>query len=248
MLSVSLITILAVILVSSISLVGVLVLLLGEKKIEDKIFFLVSFATGGLLGDTFLHLLPETVERQGLELSASLSVLLGIIFFFILEKYISWRHCHVLTSPKHPHPVVFMNLVGDGVHNFIDGTLIAASFLVSIPLGLSTSLAIMFHEIPQELGEFGILVHGGFSPKKALFFNFLSGLIALAGAVFVLLIGVRFKSLLENLIPFTAGGFIYVAGSDLIPELHKEVEVRKSFVQLLGIIMGIGIMLFFTFL
>lgn len=236
----------AVLAISFVSFVGIIFLIFGKKNIEKNLFFLVSFATGGLLGDCFLHLLPESVEKQGFSLSVSLAVLIGIIFFFILEKYISWRHCHVPTSENHPHPVVFMNLIGDSVHNFVDGALIAASFLASFPLGISTSLAIMFHEIPQEVGEFGILLHGGFSVKKALFFNFLSGIVALGGALVVLLVGINFKLFLENLIPFTAGGFIYIAGSDLIPELHKEMELKKSLLQLTGILIGVGVMFGFT--
>ena len=163
--------------------------------------------------------------------------------FFALEKFISWRHCHIPTSKEHPHPVVWMNLVGDGLHNFTDGMIIAASFLVNIPLGITTSLAVILHEIPQEIGDFGVLIHGGFSKNKALVFNFLSGLMAIGGAVLTLFLGTRFVQPVRLLIPFTAGSFIYIAGSDLIPELHKETNLKKSAFQLLGLILGIGVML-----
>lgn len=238
----------SVAIISLISLVGVLTLALGKEKTEKALLVLVSFACGGLLGDTFIHLLPEVSENQGFGLGAGLVVLTGVLLFFVLEKFIAWRHCHVPTSSQHPHPVVFMNLIGDGLHNFIDGAIVAGSFLVSFPLGIATSLAVIAHEIPQEIGDFGVLVHGGLSEKKALLFNFCSALVAILGAVFVLFFGSRISGFSEMLVPFTAGGFIYIAGSDLIPELHKEVNLKKSLVQLLGLLLGIGIMLGLKFL
>lgn len=228
----------AIAVVSLLSLIGVFTLLLKRLALSKIISFLVSFAAGGLLGDTFLHLLPEVVEKDGFSLKASSGLLLGILLFFILEKFISWRHCHVPTSSHHPHPVGMMNLVGDGLHNFIDGMVIVSSFLVSTKLGLATSLAVILHEIPQEIGDFGVLLHAGFSRKKALIFNFLSAATAFLGGLIVL----RFQNPSDFLIPFTAGGFIYIAGSDLIPELHKETAPRKSLVQLGGLILGIGVM------
>jgi len=233
----------SVILVSLLSFVGVLFLAFKKEKLQKLLLFLVSFAAGGLLGDAFLHLLPEAVEETGFNIEISLAILLGLLVFFTLEKFISWRHCHIPTSKEHPHPIVFMNLFGDGLHNFIDGMIIAASFLVSIPLGLATSLAVIFHEIPQEIGDFGVLIHGGFSKNKALFFNFVSGSAAIAGAILTLFLGTRLAGLTRLLIPFTAGSFIYIAGSDLIPELHKETNLKKSGFQLLGLILGIGVMM-----
>ena len=141
-----------------------------------------------------------------------------------------------------------MNLIGDGLHNFLDGAIVAGSFLVSFPLGMATSLAVIAHEIPQEIGDFGVLVHGGLSQKKALVFNFCSALVAILGAIFVLSFGAKISGFPQMLVPFTAGGFIYIAGSDLIPELHKEVNLKKSLVQLLGLLLGIGIMLGLKFL
>lgn len=241
-------SLISVFLVSLLSFIGVLFLAIKEEKLKKILLFLVSLATGGLLGDAFFHLLPEAVEASGFNLEVSLAVLVGLLSFFGLEKFISWRHCHIPTSKEHPHPLAFMNLVGDGLHNFTDGIVIAASFLTSISLGVATSLAVIFHEIPQEIGDFGVLIHGGFTKKKALLFNFVSALMAVLGAILTLFLGIRFIGFVRLLIPFTAGGFIYIAGSDLIPELHKETDLAKSLVQMLGLILGIGVMLILLFI
>jgi zinc and cadmium transporter len=236
-------SLISVIFVSLLSFVGVFFLAFKKEKLQKILLFLVSFAAGGLLGDAFLHLLPEAVGEAGFTIEISLAVLIGLLTFFVLEKFIAWRHCHIPTSKEHPHPVALMNLIGDGLHNFTDGLVIGASFMISFPLGMATSLAVIFHEIPQEIGDFGVLIHGGFSREKALIFNFLSALTAIAGVIFILLIGPKFMDFVSLLIPFTAGGFVYIAGSDLIPELHKETNLKKSAFQLLGLILGIGVML-----
>jgi len=231
----------SVLLVSLVSLVGAFFISIDEKRLRKMLLFLVSFAAGALLGDAFLHLLPESVE-QGLQPEVSLFILSGILSFFILEKIISWRHCHIPTSDEHPHPVGFMNLVGDGFHNLMDGMIIAGSFLVNLPLGISTTLAVLLHEIPQEIGDFGILVHAGYSIRKALIFNFLSAISAVVGAVFTLAIGLKTENVSAFLVPFTIGGFIYIATADLIPELKKETALKKSLLQLLFILLGAGVM------
>jgi zinc and cadmium transporter len=172
----------------------------------------------------------------------ALYILLGIMIFFLLEKFLRWRHCHLSEDEEHVHPVVTMNLVGDGVHNMIDGMVIGASYLVSIPLGLTTTLAIVLHEIPQEMGDFGVLIHGGLSVKKALAFNFLSALTAIIGTILSLTIGPHVQGYTVALVPITAGGFIYIAGSDLLPELQHDVKVGRSLLQFAMILVGIGIM------
>ena len=235
-------SIVSVIIVSLLAFIGILTLSISEKKLRRVLFFLVSFSVGALLGGAFIHLLPETAGEYGFGPAVSLYALLGIIVFFVMEKFVHWRHCHIPTSTSHPHPFVYMNLIGDGLHNLIDGMVIAGSYLVSIPLGMSTTIAVVLHEIPQEIGDFGVLVHGGFSRMKALFFNFLSALTAVIGAVAVLIIGTKVQNITMFLLPFTAGGFIYIAGSDLIPELHKECEGLKSFGQLIAVLLGIGVM------
>lgn len=235
---------LSVIVVSIVSLAGVLTLLLGKTLLRKTLFILVSFAVGGLFGGAFFHLIPESVEHIGAHLT-SLYIIFGIVIFFILEKFIHWRHCHVEVDDR-LHPVVSMNLIGDTVHNFIDGLLIGASYLVDIHLGLATTVAIIFHEIPQELGDFGVFIHGGCTPKRALAYNFLSALSAIVGAIIALIIGSSVHGFSEVLVPIAAGGFIYIAGSDLIPELKHNVSIRDSALQLLAIIAGLAIMIYLS--
>jgi zinc and cadmium transporter len=234
-------TIISVVIISAVSLIGVITLGMRGEKLQKITLFLVSFAVGGLFGDALIHLLPESFKHDGSTLPASLFVVAGILVFFVLEKFLRWRHCH-LPGDKHVHPVVTMNLVGEGVHNFIDGVLVGASYLVSVPLGIATSLAIIMHEIPKEFGGYCILIHGGLSRSRALVFNFFCGLGSVIGAIAALTIGSQIKGFADALIPITAGGFLYIAGSDLIPELQHDTEVPASLGQFAGIILGVGIM------
>ena len=234
-------TIGSVLIVSLISLIGVFSISMDQRRLTKMLLFMVSFAAGALLGDSFLHLLPESVE-EGMKLEVSVFILIGVFVFFILEKIISWRHCHIPTSEEHPHPVGMMNLIGDGFHNILDGMIIGGSYLVSIPLGISTTLAVILHEIPQEIGDFGILVHAGYSVRRALFFNFLCALTAVVGAALTLLLGLKSGSVSAFLVPFTIGSFVYIATADLIPELKKETALKKSLLQLLFILLGAGVM------
>ena len=168
----------AVLVISLISLIGIMTLWLGEKRLRKILLYLVSFSAGALFGNAFIHLIPIAVEISGFSLSISISILFGIIFSFILEKFLRWRHCHIPTSKEHPHSFAYMNLFGDAVHNLIDGLIVGGGFMVSIPVGVATTLAVIFHEIPQELGDFGVLIHGGFSKRKALWFNLLTAFTA----------------------------------------------------------------------
>ncbi len=229
--------------ISIVSLIGILTLPFNEKKVREFLIYMVSFSAGALFGDAFIHLLPEAVKEAGFSTKIGIFLLAGIVFSFCIEKFIRWRHCHIPTGDEHPHPVAFMNLVGDAVHNFIDGAIIASSYLVSIPVGFATTLAVILHEIPQEIGDYGVLVHGGFSKKKALLMNFLTALTAIAGAIVALLLSSVVINATSFLIPFAAGIFIYIAGSDLIPELHKEVKARESAIQMLWFLLGVGVML-----
>lgn len=237
-------TMISIFLVSIVSLVGVFTLWFTKNLLEKILLYLVSFAVGALLGGAFIHLLPEAFEKFEKPLIASLLVIAGMLLFFVMEKFIRWRHCHIPTSEDHPHPVAFMNIVGDGIHNFFDGVVIGASFSVSIPLGITTSLGVILHEIPQEIGDFGILIYSGLTKRKALFYNFLSALTAFAGAIVSLIIGPHFKGYAEAMLPITAGGFIYIASSDLVPELQQGCETRgaESFGQLIVILLGICLM------
>lgn len=238
----------SVILVSLLSLVGVVTLSLNRQRLQKVLIFLVAFAVGALFGDVFIHLLPESFDKIGANLTTSLLIISGFLMFFVLEKFIRWRHVGSAAEEKRLRPVVSMNLVGDAAHNLIDGMLIAASFMVSIPIGITTTLAIVLHEIPQEIGDFSILVHGGLSVRKALSFNLLASVMAVIGAVITLLIGERFESFASFLLPVTAGGFIYIAGPDLIPELQQEVKVSNSVWQFSAILLGVIIMALLTFL
>ncbi len=239
---------LASIITSLISLIGVFFLSFSTKRLKKIIMFLVSLSAGALLGNAFLHLIPEAVEifghdHDGRSNIVWLGVLSGIILFFILEKIIHWRHCHIPTCDDHPHPLGAMNLIGDGLHNLIDGMVIAGAFMIDIRLGILTTIAVISHEVPQEIGDFGVLVHAGYSVKKALFYNFISASFSIIGAIIVILLGNYFDNLIGIIIPITAGGFIYIASSDLIPELKKEVKISQSLRQLLGLIIGLSIMI-----
>ncbi len=236
-------SLISVLIVSLVSLIGIFALRLESRKFKDKLLYLVSFAAGALFGDALIHLLPEAVEEYGFSLQISIYLILGIITFFIVEKFIHWRHCHIPYSKNHTHPFAIMNLIGDGIHNFIDGLIIASSYILSIPLGIATTLAVILHEIPQEIGDFSILIHGGFKRGKALFLNFLTATLSFLGVIVAILLSNLLTDINKFLIPFAAGGFIYIAGSDLIPELHKEVETKKSIIQLLAFILGIVIMI-----
>lgn len=233
----------SVFIVSLISLIGVFALVLNQEKLKKILIYLVSFAAGTLLGGAFIHLIPEAFADGGEPAAISIYILSGIIFFFVMEKFVKWRHCHEVACDDHPHPFSYNILAGDSLHNFIDGMIIAGSYLVSIPLGVATTLAVIFHEIPQEMGDIGSLLHGGFSRAKAILYNFLTALTAVAGAVLVLAISAEALEMSKFLIPFAAGGFVYIASSDLIPELHKDTEPKKSFWQLVAFLAGIGIMM-----
>jgi len=233
----------SVIAVSLMSLIGIITLSLNSKRLNKIVLYFVSFSVGALLGDVFIHLLPEIVEENGFGINISTYILLGILVSFVMEKIIHWRHCHHPTTKEHPHPFAVMNLIGDFIHNFIDGLIIGASYIVSIPIGIATTIAVVLHEIPQEIGDFGILLHGGFSKSKALFLNFVTALSAVLGAVISFLLASKVEGSLIFLIPFAVGNFLYIAGSDLIPELNKsEFSTGKAVMQLLTIVLGILVM------
>jgi len=234
---------LSTLLVSLISLVGIFFITMKEQVFKRLLLLLVSFASGTLLGAAFLHLIPESLFPEPSSTyneTAVIAMLVGILAFFLLEKFL-WRHCHERECPI--HTFAYLDLLGDSVHNFIDGVVIAASFIASIPLGATTTLAVVAHEIPQEIGDFGILTYGGFSKVKALLFNFLTAIIAIFGATLMYFFSPFFPSnSLEYLLAFAAGGFIYIATTDLIPELHKETELSKSAAQFFLLLLGIILM------
>ena len=231
----------ALVLISALSLVGAVTLTIAPDRLRRGLIVLVAFAAGALLGDAFVHILPEVAESEhGFDLTASLSLVFGVMAFFVLEKMLHWHHSHIPTEEV-LHPVATMNLVGDGLHNFIDGAIVATAFTVSPELGIATAVAVALHEIPQELGDFGILVHAGLPPRKALRLNLSTGAMAILGGAVALVVGSA-ASLERPLLPFTAGAFVYIASTDLIPELHKEPEPAKSVVQVLALTAGVATM------
>jgi zinc and cadmium transporter len=223
-----------VLIVSLISFVGVFTLFIKKKLLDKILFALIAFAAGTLLGAAFIHMLPEVFEENH---GAFVFVLVGIILFLIIEKFIYWRHCHK-TSCK-IHSFTYMNLIGDAAHNFLDGVIMATAFLISIPLGIVVSLAVIFHEIPQEIGDFGILVYGGIKRTRALLLNFLVALTAFAGAILAYYLVAWTGGIVPYLTAISAGGFIYIGAVDLLPEIHKETNKRRSLMQLLAFIIGV---------
>ncbi|MDP3732293.1 MAG: ZIP family metal transporter [Candidatus Omnitrophota bacterium] len=222
--------------VSLVSLIGIFSLLLKEGLLNKLLIMLIGFSAGGLIGGAFLHLLPEALQ-QGEVNTIFLYLIFGFISFFILEKYLHWRHCHEGICTV--HAFTYLNLIGDGIHNFTDGLVIGASFLVSIRFGIITALVIILHEIPQEIGDFAVLVYGGFSKLKALYYNFITAFTCILGTVIGYFISANMHNFSPFLLPFTAGGFIYIAACDLIPELHKEPGLKRSTFSLLAFCCGI---------
>lgn len=243
-------TIGSVVVISLISLVGAITFSLNKARLKAMLLFMVSFAVGGLFGDAFIHLLPEAFEILGTNLKTSFYILAGVFIFFVLEKFIRWRHCHIPISKEHIHPVAMLNIIGDSVHNMLDGMIVAASFSVSVPIGVATTVAVILHEIPQEIGDFGIFIYSGMPVKKALFLNFISALTAVIGAIIALILDYKIRGFAMYLLPITAGGFLYIGGSDLIPELHKEdhLKISTSLLQLTAIMLGIGLMALLVFI
>ena len=228
--------------ISLASLIGVFTISINHKRLEQFLEAMVAFAIGALLGDVFIHLLPELSEN-GLSLDVSLMILVGILAFFVLEKFIRWHHCHhvdhgsVCETPSFG----YVALAGDAMHNFIDGLILAGAFIASPAVGIATAVAILLHEVPQEIADFGVLLKSGFTQKKALLFNFLISLTAFLGAGFALVISST-AEFTPYLIAFTIGGFLYLAGTDLLPELHKKFSKKDGFIQFICIVIGIVIM------
>lgn len=230
------------IIVSLVSLIGISTFLLKEKNLKKIIEYLVAFSIGGLIGGAFFDLIPESLNELKSE-TVFIYLIIGIFIFFAIEKYFHWRHCHDQHCEE--HSFAYSNLVGGAVHNFFDGISIAAAFLININVGIATTFAIILHEIPHELGDFGVLMYAGFKKEKAIFFNLLTAFFSIIGG----LIGFVLLSQISTIIPFvialTAGGFIYISVSDLIPEIRKEVSLKKSLIHMIIILIGILILYLF---
>lgn len=233
-------------LISLISFLGVITLFLKEKILNKILLILVAFSAGSLVGGAFLHLIPEAIEKVGADEASLLKIFLYLIFgfcaFFILENFIRWHHHHAVSHPE-IMPFSYLILVSSSIHHFIDGFIIAASFVVSFPIGIATALAVALHEIPQEIGNFGILVYGGFKKSRALFFNFLSAVTVIFGGIIGLLISEKIGDSTIFLLPFAAGTFIYIASSDLLPEIKHKESLGKSMIHFFVFLLGILTML-----
>lgn len=238
----------AITITSSISIVGAITIAFIKKHMFF-LKFMIAFAVGALLGDVFIHMLPEMQNTSMALSSQSFLVLFGLLTFFIIEKLIHWHHCHqiqdkppILNTRQKHNDIALINLIGDGIHNLIDGIVITASFLSNHQIGIATTIAVILHEIPQELSDFSILIHSGLSSQKALVYNFLSGLTSFIGMLLFFLLNDTSHQIIEAMVPITAGGFLYIATADLIPELHKHTEKSDLIIQTLGIGAGLLIM------
>lgn len=229
--------------VSAIPLLVVWVLPRDEQRLRRTVSYLVSFAIGALLGGALLHLVPESYERLGTGTGTGVAVLAGFLAFFLLERFL-WLHGHTAPQPsaRRIPPLALLNVIGDGAHNFMDGAAIAASWIASPALGLSTTLAVILHEVPQELGDYGVLLHSGLPVRRAVLYNLGSALVAYAGAA-VVFGAERFAgSLVGIMLPLAAGNFLYIAASDLVPELQRARSIAGTIEQVAVIVLGVGVM------
>ena len=226
---------LAVIFVSLVSLVGLFTFSIRRESLNKFIFVVVAFAAGSLLATAFFDLIPEGFGSTG---SYSF-VVFGILFFYLIESLIHWHHGHEKVCEDCIAPVAYLNLLGDGLHNFLDGVVIIAAFLSDFSSGIVVTISVILHEIPQEIGDFGVLLHSGLSRRKALFFNFLSSLSAIVGGIVAFIFYSSFERIIPYVLLIAAGGFIYIATADLFPELHKERSKKKILMQGIGVILGI---------
>lgn len=238
----------SVIVVSLLSFVGIFALSVREEVLRKYIFVFISVAVGALLGDALIHLIPEAFADSSNATLTGILIISGILLFFVLEKLLHWHHHGEDKEENHIHPVGKLVLFSDAIHNFMDGMIIAASFLVSIPIGLATTLAVILHEIPQEVGDFAVLLHSGYTKKRALWLNFSSAVTSVLGAIVLLAIGQAAQVAAFWFVPIAAGGFIYIAVADLIPELQKTKETKNSILQIAAVVAGVLAMIMLTYL
>jgi len=227
------------VLMSAISLVGSVTLLLKEATLNRVIMPLVSFAAGSLLGGAFFHMLPAALEQAPADATVFLWTLIGFTLFFALEQFLHWHHCHRASSDC-KEPLTYLILLGDGMHNFLGGLGVAGVFLIDFRLGLAAWLAAAAHEVPQELGDFGVLIHGGWEKGRALLLNLISGLTFLLGAMLAYAASSRID--VGFLVPFAAGTFIYIAASDLVPEVNKHRNVGANVIHFASFVAGIALL------
>ena len=221
--------------------VAVFFIFFKKESLERITVFLVALSAGALMGGAFLHLLPEASEKISINSLFGI-FLVSFVCFFLIEKLLHWRHCH--KESCNIHTFGYMNLFGDSIHNFIDGLIIASTFMVNPSLGIATTLAIAMHEIPQEIGDYGVLIYAGFTKKKALLLNYVVAFTVVIGGIVGYFSFNHLENILPYLLPFAAGGFVYIASSDLIPEIRKELNTKKSMISVFIFIIGIMFMYF----
>ena len=242
-----LLIIIATILDGLVALIGAITLWLKAKTVDKLLLLLVAFSAGALIAGAFFHIIPEALEEGTEPLNLFIVVLVGFCLFFLFEKFLYWHHCHKEKCEVHPY--TYLILFGDGIHNFIDGLIIAAAFLVDASFGAVTTFMIISHEVPQELGDFGALVYGGMKKGKALLYNFISQLTCVLGGIVGFFLGTTVQPFVPFILPFAAGGFLYIGASDLIPQLHNEKNLGKSILSfvffLLGALLMLGVKLYF---
>jgi len=226
---------------SAIAMVGSLTLVLSPRTLERLLLPLVAFAAGSLIGGAFFHMIPSALDAGYSSLFTGLAVVAGFTTFFLLEQILHWRHCHRASGEDGKKPLTYLILIGDGLHNFLGGLAIAGAFLIDIRLGITSWLAAAAHEVPQEFGDFAVLVHGGWSKRNALACNVLSGLTFLLGGLLAYVLS--FKMNVSWLIPFAAGNFLYIGASDLIPEVKQQRSFKANMVHLLAFLLGLGLLL-----
>jgi len=259
---------LVILFIGSLSLIGLFMISIREKTLDNILFILVAFATGTILASALFDLIPESIHHleelnsNGAGIAENLIfafIIFGFVIFFVIERFIYWFHGHAhekenklvcyagkgegegnsLSRSSGVKSFALLNLIGDGLHNFLDGIIIMVAFLSGTRNGIIITLAVVFHEFPQEIGDFGILLYGGFSKKKALFFNFLSGMIALLGGLTAFFLSDTLETFNLFFLAFSGGGFLYIASTELMPELIKEKDLKKSIVQALIFICGL---------
>ncbi|MGB5491911.1 MAG: ZIP family metal transporter [Woeseiaceae bacterium] len=228
-------------LMAAIAMVGSVTLVLKPATLDRLLLPLVAFAAGSLIGGAFFHMIPAAIDANADILGIGVAVVTGFTLFFVLEQVLHWHHCHRAQSDC-KQPLTYLILIGDALHNFLGGLAIAGTFLIDVRLGITSWLAAAAHEVPQELGDFGVLVHGGWSKRRALLFNVLSGLTFLLGGL--LAYRLSFQMDVSWLIPFAAGNFLYIGASDLVPEVNKHDNYRANAIHLMAFIVGVALLFF----
>ncbi len=222
--------------ISFLAWIGALCYLFKSSMVEKILPYLISFAAGTLMGGAFLHLLVESLIESGIRIEIFIWLLTGFSLFFLIEQILNWHHHHIPLKSK-KKPVTYMILIADGLHNFIGGLAIGGSFLIDIRAGLTTALIEAVHEIPQELGDFGILLYGGWKRPKALLANFLSALSIIPGGILSFYFSESFNT--GFLLPFAGGNFLYIAASDLIPEIKGSQNLMENLLFFTAFIIGV---------